>query len=187
MERPEYFAASGQLKTDPDFVVISESPTGKTGRTILVPKKDADNQRELYARNGWKQATDARFDALRIIAGTPVFGRDITTDNLPQEVGRDAKAINFVKGCYLGQETVARIDALGHVNKILRGLRFESSECVSPGTALGKDGKSVGTVTSTAVDPGTGLAVGLGYVPLSTPTPEQRSTCWVTRRERQPL
>ena len=45
----------------------------------------------------------------------------MTADNLPQEVGRDARAINFVKGCYLGQETVARLDALGHVNRILKG------------------------------------------------------------------
>ena len=52
------------------------------------------------------------FEVLRIEAGTPVFGKEITEKNLPQEIGRDARAINFVKGCYLGQETVARLDAL---------------------------------------------------------------------------
>jgi folate-binding protein YgfZ len=62
------------------------------------------------------------FEVLRIEAGVPASGRDVTPDNLPQEVARDSQAINFVKGCYLGQETVARIDALGHVNKLLRGI-----------------------------------------------------------------
>ena len=62
---------------------------------------------------------------MRIAAGTPVFGKDVTEKNLPQEIGRDDRAISFVKGCYLGQETVARIDALGHVNQVFKGLRFE--------------------------------------------------------------
>ena len=51
--------------------------------------------------------------------------RDSHKTTRPQEIGRDDRAISFVKGCYLGQETVARIDALGHVNQILKGLRLE--------------------------------------------------------------
>ena len=52
-------------------------------------------------------------EVTRIEAGVPLFGCDITEDNLPQEIGRNKQAISFTKGCYLGQETVARIDALG--------------------------------------------------------------------------
>src|SRR5262245_23136409 len=66
-------------------------------------------------------------EMVRIEAGTPLFGQDISDKNLPQELARDALAINFTKGCYLGQETVARIDALGHVNQTLRGVRFEAA------------------------------------------------------------
>ena len=62
--------------------------------------------------------------ASRIEMGVPVYGQDVTIDNLPQEIARDQYAISFTKGCYLGQETVARIDALGHVNRRLLGLRF---------------------------------------------------------------
>ena len=65
----------------------------------------------------------AAFETLRIEAGTPLFGVDFNDNNLPQEVGRDDRAISFTKGCYLGQETVARIDALGHVNQQLAGVR----------------------------------------------------------------
>jgi folate-binding protein YgfZ len=89
----------------------------------------------------------------RIEAGVPLFGRDITADNLPQEIGRDQVAISFTKGCYLGQETVARIDALGHVNRQLVGVRFEGNEVPAVGTKLTAEGKEVGQVTSAAWSP----------------------------------
>ena len=77
-----------------------------------------------------------RFDAARIEAGMPLFGVDFDDSNLPQEVGRDAEAISFTKGCYLGQETVARIDALGHVNQRIVGVRFSGTEVPAVGTEL---------------------------------------------------
>jgi folate-binding protein YgfZ len=95
----------------------------------------------------------AAAEMARIEAGIPLFGRDITDDNLPQEIGRDARAISFTKGCYLGQETIARIDALGHVNRVLVGLRFFGDAVPPPGTPLAVDGKEVGRVTSAAWSP----------------------------------
>jgi folate-binding protein YgfZ len=105
------------------------------------------------------------FEVMRIEAGTPVFGRDITEKNLPQEIGRDDRAINFVKGCYLGQETVARIDALGHVNQVLTGLQFEqSAACPAPGASLVAEGKRVGFVTSSTFSPGWNRAIALAMI-----------------------
>ena len=105
--------------------LVRESPTGREGWTLIGKREHSETVatilRERGASEGFGEISPAAFDALRIEAGTPVFGRDVTPENLPQEVGRDSRAINFVKGCYLGQETVARIDALGHVNKLLRG------------------------------------------------------------------
>jgi folate-binding protein YgfZ len=105
----------------------------------------------------------AATEMIRIEAGIPLFGQDITDDNLPQEVGRDAKAISFTKGCYLGQETVARIDALGHVNRMLVGVRFFGDLVPPAGTPLAVDGKEVGRVTSAAWSPrwGDPLAIAL--------------------------
>ncbi|HEY6564507.1 MAG TPA: hypothetical protein VIY86_08435, partial [Pirellulaceae bacterium] len=60
------------------------------------------------------------FESIRIEAGWPKYGVDFTDQNLPQELARDGQAISFTKGCYLGQETVARLDALGHVNRLCR-------------------------------------------------------------------
>ncbi len=100
-------------------------------------------------------ANEAEWDATRIAARLPLFGQDITPENLPQELARDKQAISFTKGCYLGQEPIARIDALGHVNKLLVGLR--SVEPLTAATSLPMeltfDGKPAGKVTSlTAAD-----------------------------------
>lgn len=100
-------------------------------------------------------------EALRIEARFPKFGQDVTEDNLPQEVSRDAVAISFTKGCYLGQETVARIDAVGHVNKYL--VAFESSESLQVGDELfaaGGGEKVVGHLTSVSEVNGKNTALG---------------------------
>ena len=150
-------------------LVIRESPAGRPGLTLIGARADA---REVaLALHDWGESQGLveldgpTWEALRIEAGTPVAGLDVKAENLPQEVGRDGRAINFVKGCYLGQETVARLDALGHVNKILRGGWVEGSDVVpEPGTGLLADGKRVGTVTSAARSPGRGKVVLLAYV-----------------------
>lgn len=133
----------------------------------LVLLRDGDSRQTVINALCDQQAMlcgqDA-FDAVRIEAGFPFYGQDITDKNLPQEVGRDALAISFRKGCYLGQETVARIDALGHVNKILVKLRFESATAPPAGTELIADEVAVGQVTSAAFSPSKKAAIGLGYV-----------------------
>lgn len=93
------------------------------------------------------------FDALRIESGTPLFGIDFDAENLPQEVGRDELAISFTKGCYLGQETVARIDALGHVNQQVTGVKFAGTRGPDAKAELTRDGKPAGHVTSVTYSP----------------------------------
>lgn len=105
----------------------------------------------------------AVFEAARIDAGFPLYGTDITDKNLPQEVDRNDLAISFRKGCYLGQETVARIDALGHVNKTLVKLRFDGEAIPPPGTELVAGDVEVGQVTSAAFSPVARAATGLAY------------------------
>ena len=110
-----------------------------------------------------QQVSDEIVQLARIDALYPEFGTDISDGNLPQEVDRNDQAISFTKGCYLGQETVARIDALGHVNRQLVKLHFPSvSQLPEPGTKLTQEDKEVGEVTSTAWSSEGALA--LGYV-----------------------
>jgi folate-binding protein YgfZ len=104
------------------------------------------------------------FETARIEAGFPFFGQDISDKNLPQEVNRNDLAISFRKGCYLGQETVARIDALGHVNKTLVRLRFDGHGTPPPGAELVAGDVEVGQVTSAAFSPCAQAAVALAYV-----------------------
>ena len=95
--------------------------------------------------------------------GLSALRQDITDQNLPQEIGRDASAISFTKGCYLGQETVARIDALGHVNKMLVGVRFDGATVPQPGEELVVGGQKFGQVTSAAYSPHLGGPLALAY------------------------
>jgi folate-binding protein YgfZ len=90
---------------------------------------------------------------MRLETGTPLYGVDFDDDNLPQEVGRNEQAISFTKGCYLGQETVARIDALGHVNQQLVGVRFDGEAIPTVGTELTSGGAVAGRVTSATYSP----------------------------------
>jgi folate-binding protein YgfZ len=143
---------------------VRESPTGRPGLTLIGPAEVAGRVRALLATEGLAEVDAATFEAFRIEAGTPASGRDVTPGNLPQEVGRDALAINFVKGCYLGQETVARLDALGHVNRILKGLKVEGSAVPPAGATVSAGGKAVGSVTSSAWSPGWNAPVALAYV-----------------------
>jgi len=93
------------------------------------------------------------WDAVRVELGLPLFGIDFDNTNLPQEVNRDAEAINFNKGCYLGQETIARIDALGHVNQKVVMLKFAGEQVPPVGLECTAEGKIVGRVTSSCWSP----------------------------------
>ena len=104
------------------------------------------------------------WEALRIESRLPLFGIDFDNTNLPQEVDRNAQAISFTKGCYLGQETIARIDALGHVNKKVVLLQFDRETAPPVGLELSVDGKKVGSVTSGCWSPHENAPVGLAIV-----------------------
>ncbi len=106
----------------------------------------------------------AAVESARLEAGFPLFGVDITADNLPQEVNRDSQAISFKKGCYLGQETVARIDAIGHVNRLIVGIRFGGSRIPTTNEPLLAANQEVGHITSAAWSPRLQSPLALAYV-----------------------
>lgn len=117
---------------------------------------------------GAKPAGQEAFEALRIESCFPLSGIDLTDENLAQEAGRTSQAISFKKGCYLGQEPIARIDALGHVNQELRIIALEGDGVPSPGTpviATVKDNqKEVGKITSAAKSYGKYPVVALAII-----------------------
>ncbi|MFQ5694271.1 MAG: aminomethyltransferase family protein [Nitrospinota bacterium] len=111
-------------------------------------------------------------EMLRIEGGVPRLGPDMDASVNPIEAGL-LDAINFEKGCYVGQEVLAKIDSLGHVNRSLVGLRIDGETAPEPGAPLFEDGKKVGHVTSGTLSPSLGGVVALGYVHRKLSTPGQ--------------
>ena len=120
--------------------------------------------RETLQQSGAVLCSSQAIDSARVEAGWPSYGVDINENHLPQEVDRDEKAINFTKGCYLGQETVARIDALGHVNKKLVGVRFQAGEVPLADSELTVAEKAVGRITSAVFSSRLNCPLALAYV-----------------------
>jgi folate-binding protein YgfZ len=99
------------------------------------------------------------YERARIESGVPRLGPDLDDSTIPQEAGLDRDSVSFTKGCFLGQELVARIDSRGHVNRHLQRIRpRDASLTLEPGAEVEVAGKVVGAVTSSVP----GLA--LGYV-----------------------
>jgi folate-binding protein YgfZ len=131
---------------------------------LICARAEADRITTTLENAGAVPCGGEAYESARIEAGTPVYGVDISEANLPQEVARDEAAINFTKGCYIGQETVARIDALGHVNQLLVGVRFSGESVPAPETELSREGKKLGRVTSAVWSPKLGAPLALAYV-----------------------
>ena len=146
-------------------IALRRVPFCGPGSFILSCEADAvDGCREQFRNAGFQECQPEAIDVTRIEAGTPLFGIDVTNGNLPQEIGRNEQAINFNKGCYLGQETVARLDALGHVNRQLVGLRFDGTEVPAAGTVLKQEGKPLARVTSACWSPSIDGPLALAFV-----------------------
>lgn len=119
---------------------------------------------------GWRGLTAEEFDRLRINRRFPLDRTDVDHRNLPQELDRDAVLINFNKGCYLGQETVARIDALGRVNQLLRAVRWQPLPDAAERDLIAGE-KVVGRVTSCVANANSERANALAYVRREHATP----------------
>ncbi len=93
---------------------------------------------------------EVAWTAVRIESGEPLMGVDVTAKTIPQETGLVPEAVSFTKGCYLGQELVARINTRGHVNKRLTGLVIGENVLPPSGSTVVAEGSDVGVLTSVA-------------------------------------
>jgi len=144
------------------------------GVLILEPAAgDVDMAQQLIDA-GAKEYSLEQLHVERIANQTPWCDADVTDACLPQEFRRDEKAISFTKGCYLGQETVARLDALGHVNRFFVGFEIVDGEA-AVGDDLRKDEKKIGRVTSLAEVEG--KTIGLGFLRVEHAEPGTELKC----------
>lgn len=161
---------------DADVTVWRDDACGVPGLHLLVPAADAGRvwmtfaerfgQLVSHARRPLRPAGWAAFNACRIEAGRPIFGVDFDDTILPAETGQFDRAVSVTKGCYLGQEIVARMHARKQVAKQLVGLRLDGDTLPIAGAALYDDaGNQVGGVTSSTVSPVlSNAAICLGYL-----------------------
>jgi folate-binding protein YgfZ len=103
---------------------------------VFVAAHQRESLVQEFQQRGLLEVSLADFEGYRIDAGMPTYGVDLTEENLAQEASRTKSAISFTKGCYLGQEPIARLDAMGHVNRELRIVAFEGGEPVTAGMAI---------------------------------------------------
>jgi folate-binding protein YgfZ len=130
---------------------------------LFVPLGEMESTGRSLETNGASWAGFSALETLRIENGIPRYGVDMTENTLPQEAELQDRAVSFAKGCYIGQEVIARIRTYGQVAKALRLLRVDG-EVPKPGTKIFAGGKEVGFVTSAARSPRRGVNVSLGYV-----------------------
>jgi len=98
-----------------------------------------------------------------VASGEPVYGIDVDDSVLLPELRRE-DLISYTKGCYIGQELVARVKYRGHVNRALAGLRLEGDTVPAPGTPVMAEGKEIGRLTSSARSLALGVPIALGYL-----------------------
>ncbi|MEO7042192.1 MAG: hypothetical protein ABI035_08025 [Gemmatimonadaceae bacterium] len=133
--------------------------------SVILSQVDLETVRESLRSAGAEVGTDAVLDRLRVESGFPEWGADMDESTLPQEANLDEMhAVSYTKGCYIGQETVARIHFRGHVNRSLRRLTFADAVQPPRGAVLqDSEHRAIGEVRSTACSEHEG-AIGIGMV-----------------------
>lgn len=136
------------------------------GFDLLMDADDVETTRSALMSAGAVPVSEEAVECVRIESGRPRYGIDLDDTVIPQEAGLNERAVSFTKGCYVGQETVARLFYKGKPNRELRGLR--SDVPLAPGTELSYEGRVVATVTSAAESPRFG-PIALAFVRREAP------------------
>ncbi|HEV7744569.1 MAG TPA: aminomethyltransferase family protein [Pyrinomonadaceae bacterium] len=144
--------------------VIRASHTGTDGFDLVVNAERAGSLWEALQSAGACPVGYEALEILRIEAGLPCYGADMDETNVVTEAALD-DAVSYTKGCYVGQEIIARIKYRGHVARKLTGMTFEQAVTVAVGaTVNSEDDKEVGRVTSVTYSPHLGRTIALAYL-----------------------
>ncbi|MXY77315.1 MAG: hypothetical protein F4Y40_09605 [Acidimicrobiia bacterium] len=144
---------------DEDGVLAAELREGPVRRRLV-----AGLDPQALEKLGAVPISNRVVDVFRIEAGEPRMGVDVDGKTIPQETGLVPEAVSFTKGCFLGQELVARIDSRGRVNRHLRGIRMLGPVVPPVGAGLSYEGKAVGRLTTVGESPALHAPVALALV-----------------------
>ncbi len=165
---PDHELSHGEFQIDAHRSrLVRATYTGETGFDLWINTADLPELTALIQEKGTAFSaqwigTEAQ-EFLRVEAGIPRYGVDMDEENLVLETNLD-HAVNFDKGCYLGQEVIERIHSRGHVNKKLVGMVLEGEGPAQRGDRIQAETKEVGRVTSSVLSPLLNRPVALGYV-----------------------
>lgn len=159
--------APEELKNEGAFQAKRKSRRfGRDGWDLLVKRENFPGIWSALAKH-YAVATPAVLESLRIEAGIPRWNLELDENTIPVEAGLDKTAIDYHKGCYMGQEVISRLKSIGHVNRELRGFISRDGQPLQPGMRLESPdapGKDAGTITSTAYSFALEKPVALGYL-----------------------
>lgn len=159
------------LLGDERVLLVRDTRFGIDGYQIWIPRGRAANCREwVKMQCEVAVAGSEALDVVRIEAGVPVYGIDFDESNIPLESNLD-QALNFQKGCYTGQEVIARVTYLGSVSKKLVGLVVEGDRVPKPGEEVFVQNQMVGRITSAAMSLKLRRPVALAYIQKEYLTP----------------
>jgi tRNA-modifying protein YgfZ len=145
--------------------VRRHDPLGLPGYDLVCLNERAEGVWRLLRAAGAIPAGQAAWETVRVEAGTPVYGIDITEDRFVMEVARARRAVSYGKGCYLGQEPIVMArDRAGFVNRTFLGVKVLEGGVLPAGTKLFREAAEVGLVTSSVQSPRLNAPVALGYI-----------------------
>jgi tRNA-modifying protein YgfZ len=148
------------------LTIVRDDALGVPGYDVYAPGTDREAIRAKLIEAGAVEVTDDIAEALRIEAGRPRFGVDMTTDTIPLEAGIEDRAISFTKGCYVGQEVIIRVMHRGHgrVARRLMSIVIAGGDVPARGDKILLGDRAVGEITSATASPKMGSPLALGYV-----------------------
>jgi folate-binding protein YgfZ len=146
LPQDEYAHRAGEIAGHPVRLIATD-----VGVDVLCDADDTDAVREALLAAGAEPVSEEAAEILRVERGRPRYGYELDDATIPQEAGLNERAVSFTKGCYVGQETVARLFYRGKPNRHLRGLRL--SEAVQSGAELRLGERVVGRLASSLVSP----------------------------------
>ena len=160
-------ADGGAVKTSwggTEVTVMRATHTSANGFDLIVRRADASRLWQSLVDAGATPVSERAYEALRIEAGVPRYGLDMDETNVVTETNLD-DAVSYTKGCYIGQEIIARIKYRGHVAKKLTGLSFADEVEIASGDVIKSfDDKDIGRITSATYSPQLKRSIALGYV-----------------------
>lgn len=155
-----------------DWIIAARDRSGQGGFDIYCAPEQRDACAASLESSGASHGSAEALDVLRLEAGIPMWGAELTEAVIPLEANLEGIALSFTKGCYPGQEIIARIHSRGRPAKHLAGIRFEGPPPI-PGSPVEDEGETIGSITSAVHSPTLG-GIALAYLRKESGVPGTR-------------